>query len=64
MNKFISDMSGNGLLLNRRLCMSSSVKTDWNCSFKALAYAQSDFARKGMPDSSPSKALIYDQFII
>ena len=48
--------------------MSSSVKTDWNCSFNTLAFAQSDVAGKpelvlrvGMPFSSVCKALIYDQ---
>ena len=48
--------------------MSSSVKTDWNCSFSTLAFAQSDVAGKpelvlrvGMPVSSLCKALIYDQ---
>ena len=48
--------------------MSSSVKTDWNCSFNTLAFAQSDVAGKpkfvlgvGMPVSSLCKALIYDQ---
>ena len=44
------------------------MKTDWNCSLNALAYAQSDVAGKpelvlrvGMPVSSICKALICDQ---
>ena len=48
--------------------MSSSVKTDWNCSLNTLAFAQSDAAGKPelvlrvrMPDSSLCMALIYDQ---
>ena len=68
MSKFISVISGNSFLQDGRLCMSSSVKTDWNCSFNTLAFAQSDVAvkpelvlRVGMPVSSLCKALIYDQ---
>ena len=48
--------------------MSSSVKTDWNCSSNTLDFAQPDVAGKpdlvlrvGMPVSSLCKALIYDQ---
>ena len=48
--------------------MSSSVKTDWNSSFSALASAQPDVAGKpelglrvGMSVSSKCKFLIYDQ---
>ena len=51
--------------------MSSSVKTDLNCSFNTLAFAQSDVAGKpelvlrvGMPVSSLCKALIYDQKVL
>ena len=47
--------------------MSSTVKTDWNCSLSTLAFAQSDVAGKqelvlrvGMPVSSPCKAIMYD----
>ena len=68
MSKFISVISGNSFLQDGRFCMSSSVKTDWNCSFNTLAFAQSDVAGKpelvlrvGMSVSSLCKALIYDQ---
>ena len=33
-------------LQDEKLCMSSSVKTDWNCSFNTLAFAQLDVAGK------------------
>ena len=68
MSKFISVISGNSFLQDGRFGMSSSVKTDLNCSFKALVFAQSDVAGKpklvlrvGMPVSSLCKALIYGQ---
>ena len=48
--------------------MSSSVMTDWNCSFGTLAFAQSDVAGKpelvlrvGMPVYSLCDALICDK---
>ena len=48
--------------------MSSSVKTDWNCSLSTLAIAQSDVAgkpepvlREGTPVSSLQMAIMYDQ---
>ena len=53
---------------NGRFYMSSSVKTDWYCSLRTLAFAQFDVAGKpelvlrvGMPVSSLCMALIYDQ---
>ena len=46
MSRFISVISTNGFLQDGRFCMSSSVKTDWNCSFNTLAFAQSDVAGK------------------
>ena len=46
MSKFISVISGNSFLQDRRFCMSLSVKTDLNCSFNTLAIAQSDVAGK------------------
>ena len=46
MSEFISVISGNSFLQNGRYCMSSSVKTDWNCSFNTLVFAQSDVAGK------------------
>ena len=65
MSKFISVISGNRFLQDGRLCMSSSVKTDWNCSLNKLVFAKSDVAGKpelaqrvGMPVSSPCNALI------
>ena len=68
MSKFISVISAKSFLQDGRLCMSSSVKTDWNCSFNTLDFAQTDVAckpeivlRVGMPVSSLCKALIYDQ---
>ena len=68
MSKFISVISGNNFLQDGRFCMSSSVKTDWNCSFNTLAFAQLDVAGKpelvlrvGMPVSSLCKAHIHDQ---
>ena len=68
MSKFISVISGNSFLQDGRFCMSSSMKTDWNCSFDTLAFAQSDVAGKpelvlrvGMPVSSFCKALICDK---
>ena len=68
MSKLISVIYGNCFLQDRRFCMSSSVKTDWNCSLSTLAFAQSDVSRKpelvlgvGMPVSSLCKAPIYDQ---
>ena len=70
MSKFISVISRNSFLQDGRFCMSSPVKTDWNCSFNTLAFAKSDVAGKpelvlrvGMPVSSKCKALIYDQKI-
>ena len=67
MSKFISVISGNNFLQDGRLCMSSSAKTDWNCSFNTLAFVQSDVTGKpelvlrvGMPVSSLCKALIND----
>ena len=46
----------------------ASVKTDWNCSFSTLAFAQSDVAGKpelviivGILVSSLCRALIYNQ---
>ena len=48
--------------------MSTSVKTDWNCSFNTLDFAQTVIAGKpelvlkvGMPVSSLCWAVIYDQ---
>ena len=56
---FLSVISGNSFSQHGRFCMSSSVKTDLNCSFNTLAFAQSDVARKpelvlrvGIPVSS------------
>ena len=64
-SKFISVISGSSFLQDGR---SSSVKTDWNCSFNTLAFAQSDVAgipelvlRVGKPVYSLRMALIYDQ---
>ena len=68
MSKFISVIYGNSFLQDGRFCMSSQVKTDWNCSLNTLAFAQSDVAGKPelvlgvrMPVSSLCKALIYDE---
>ena len=68
MSKLILVISGKSFLQNGRFCMSSSVETDWNCSFNTLAFAQLDVAGKPelvlrveMPVSSLCKALIYDQ---
>ena len=68
MSKFISVISGNSFLQDGRLCMSLSVKTEWNCSFNTLDFAQSDVAGKtelvlrvGMPVSSLCRADICDQ---
>ena len=59
MSRFISVISGKRFLQDGRFCMSSSVKTDWNFSFEALTFAQSDVTGKaelvlrvGMPVSS------------
>ena len=59
MSRFISVISGNSFLQDGRLCMSLSVKTEWNCLLNTLAFAQSDVAgrpelvlRVGMPVSS------------
>ena len=46
MSKFISVIYGISFLQDGRFCMSSSVKTDCNCSFNTLAFAQSDVAGK------------------
>ena len=71
MLRFISVISEDRFLQDGRSCMSSSVKTDWNCSRHALAFAQSDIAGKPklvlravMPVSSLCKALIYDKRIL
>ena len=62
MSKFISVISGNSFLQNGRSCMSSSAKTDWNCSLNTLAFAQDDAGkpelvlRVGIPVSSLCKA--------
>ena len=63
-------MSGNSFLQDRMFRMSSSVKTDWNCSLNAFAFAQSDVAGKpelllrgGIPASSLCKAVMHDQEI-
>ena len=65
MSKFISVITAKMLLQEGRSCMSSSVKKDWNCSFNALALAQSGDAGKPelfpgvrMPVSSLCMALI------
>ena len=68
MSKFISVISGKHVLQDGRFHMSSSVKTDWNCSLNALVFALSDNAGKpdlvlrvGMLVLSLCKAHIYYQ---
>ena len=68
MSRFISVISGYSFFTRWKVCLSLSVKTDWNCSFNTLAFAQFDVAGKpelvlrvGMPVSSICMALIYDQ---
>ena len=64
----MSKLHRKSFLQDGRFCMSSSVKTDWDCSLKALAIAQSDVAgkpelvlRAGMPVTSLCRAQIYYQ---
>ena len=46
--KVISGISGYNLLVIGTFFVSSSVKTDWNCSFSVFAFAVSEVA--GIPD--------------
>ena len=46
--KVISGISGYNLFVTGIFLVSSSVKTDWNCSFSVFAFAVSEVA--GIPD--------------